>query len=687
MACNPADLTINPPAPIPAPNIGFGPIFAPPQIPFPDISLPTGVPEDILSLVQDIFILIPGGRLNPNADDAMRTVFSAVASILNQFAPFLALYNFFQALLEMVMCIIDVLCALLNPFAVASAVKRLLKRCIPNFLNLFPFTALIAMILAFIILLINIIEFLINYIIGIINDVIANINMMTQAFQLGDTEGALAIARKLASLLCLIEQAFAILVGLQAILAIIKALAMLAGRLPCAQGSGCCDDEFCPPFIRNSPNGISGRVGRMVYNPAIGQDVSDLPSGITLPGLRDERWQFVDDNYVEYPFKSIITPINGNIYWPQPNVFSKDDNLKYVVPYTCDLRMYIDPSDFDLSGIGPARHFRIKDTVVISQPYIGVLDGRNNPVTSGEFGNNDGTLKLEGGLVYEDDGETPVLSGGEQLTLNTFIHKPSKFSFIPPVNDHVTIEDISYVLKVNTAALMKYQLITAGCMPEVSQEAEMVRLTTPDIDAVINKVGTLDDLDINTTLDCLAEAMQRFRDNVSIEGAAIFQSDMEECLGSLKKVAEDTYFEAFLSGVSLFNSDISVSPEIQFINNEIVVSVSLKDSSGNIITNSIPESSVSKIENILIGSVTLGKISSFKYDGKSLFTAVISSDKTGVGGVSVQFNGGFLSVVENRDSDTLDTSISIISREYEFVGFDVSDDSAIRRDDTDVANG
>ncbi len=162
MVCDPNDNTLNPPNLGPPPDGYFGPIFAPPQIPFPDISLPEGIPNDILDILNQIFLQIPGGRIIPNVDGAFDSVYDAVGKLMNAFAPYMAFYSFIQALLNIIICIIEVLCALINPFKVIKAIRRLFKQCIPDFLSMFPWIALIAMILAFILMLLALIEYLIN---------------------------------------------------------------------------------------------------------------------------------------------------------------------------------------------------------------------------------------------------------------------------------------------------------------------------------------------------------------------------------------------------------------------------------------------------------------------------------------------------------------------------------------------
>lgn len=700
MVCSPSDNSITPPPLGLPPDIGFGGIYAPSQTPFPDISLPEGVPEDILDLLQNIFMRIPGGELRGAADDAFRTVFSAVASLMNQLGPYMALYNFFQALLEMIMCIIDVLCALLNPFATIAAVTRLFKRCMPNFLSLFPFLALLAMILAFIIMLIALIEFLINYIIALINDIIQNIETLSEAFQVGNEEGILAVTQKIASLLCLIEQAFALLIAFQAILAIIENLAALAGRMACRQGEDeCCTDEYCPPFIAQSEDGFTGTFGRMIYHKQIDQDVlgAGLPSTFQVPALREERWQFVDDNYESFQFKDIITPVNDNIFWPQPLEFSKGDNINTVVPYTLDTRFFLAPSVFN-NNIASAtpRYFRAKDVICTIQPYIGVDTSDNqrdfgteapSPLTGSSFGNYDGTLRLEGGLIYEDDGTTLVTdTSGVPLTFDTLITQNSSTgTSLPATEDGYEISNMSYTLNINHKVLFKYQLVTAGCQPDVAKETAIIDATT-DLRAAIDKIGSLPD--IEGALECLETSISKFRENISPETAAVFQDEVIGCLNALKEDAENTYKNTFIAAVSPYDSDVEIDPDVQFVNSPIKITVNLKDPGGNEIGLSIPENTQEEISSLLEGQVTLGNVSDFTYDGYQFFEAEINSSVAGNGELTVSYDGNLFSDIANRDNDDVPTEVQIKRIPYTFVGALRSGekDGQVRRDESDVAN-
>lgn len=697
MVCNPNDNSLTPPNLGPPPNLGFGPIYAPPQIPFPDLSLPEGIPEDIVELLESLFIRIPGGRISATPDLSLDSVFDVVSSLLTKLAPYLAFYSFIQSLLNMIICIIEVLCALINPFKTIRAVRRLFKQCIPDFLSMFPFIALIAMILAFILLLIALIEYLINIIIQFINDIIANLNDLAEAFQIGDEQGIIAITAKISQLLCLIEQIFSILIVFQILFVIIRALAELGGFKPCKRGSVCCDDETCPEFIGDNPDGTFGTGGRLIYHNRINLNVNsvNIPGfSDTIAPLREERWQFVDDDSPDYPFKSIITPPPGSdtIFWPQPQTYQKGDSLNSTVPYVVDMRMLLDPTVFGHTSLNGSfdgeRYFRVKDVIIDRQPYIGIISYNNTINVSEPFGNSDGTVRLVGGLVFEDDGVTPFNVDGQQATIDTFISRdPVTSTQLPASEDGYFIEDIEWNMKINHEVLMKYQIITAGCIPDIQTETEVMDTTIPDVSSVLEKIGELPDLD--EALECLSSSINAFRQDASIEQAAVFQNSVVGCLEDLRDQSIEVFTKAVQAGVSPYKSEVTLDPDVQFFDLPIQVSVNLKDAGGTEIGENMPQKSATEIAELLDGNVTFGNISNFEYDGYALFVADITATAPGSGELQVSFDGNFLSEVLNTEDVDTPSEISIITLPYEFVGTDgggTKPDAVSRRDETDAAN-
>lgn len=691
MPCDPSLNVLNPGS-IPLPNIGLGIAFGPPNIELP--GLPDGIPEDLLDLLRKLLALIPGGPLVPNLDNFAKDIIDAIASLLNQLGPYLALWRFLQALLNMIMCILDVLCAAPNPFRMKKALKRLFKQCLPPFLNLFPWLALIAMIIALLLLLLALIEYLINQLLAILRDIIRNIQDLAGAVSFNDASRQLAAARKIAQLLCMIEQLFAILVAFQAVLAIIKALSQITGRSACGKGSGsgvdCCTDEVCPPFIFNTSGdgGIPGTTGTLFYHREVENDVTGFP-GLVLPTARNESWQFYDSDVQRtYKFVDIITPIEGNTFWPEGKTYAADTTVSKA-PYTLDMKISVNPAFFSLvDPIGTQRNFWIKDIIVTKRPTKYTVD-----FDTGRTIHNTGVLMLEGGLVYEEDQITPFDIAGEQATLNDFIHLDPIIGF-PVTEDGYTFSGLQYVWKNNLEALVAENIITLGCDPDLQIEVGVVN-STIDLSSVFSRIGDLPDIGtLNAdgkggtgTLGCLASSITRIRSDVSVENVTKEQGVMVACLNDLKKQTQDSYKNALIAGTSQFSSTVEVIPDVQFVSLPIQAKVTLKDLGGNTLSGSVPIDVRDAIAQQLDATVTLGQIGSFTFDGYESFVADITSDVAGDGELRVLFDERVISIILNRGDDDTTTTIEENVQTYTFVGVPVSatDERAVRRDESDIA--
>jgi len=687
MPCDPGANTLNPLALGPPPAVpGFGLPFGPIQIPFPDVQLPDGIPEDLLQLIEDFLTNFPGGPFRPNFDNFAKDVLDALASLFNQLAPYLGLYRFLQALLNIILCIIDILCAATNPFSMLRALRRLFKRCLPDFLNLFPWLALIAMIIALLLLLLALIQYLIEQIIALIQDIIENLLLLSEAVLFDDSERQLAAARKIAQVLCIIEQLFAILIAFQAILAIISALADLGGRTVCGkQGSTggddfeCCPDDVCPPFIFNNPDGLTGTLGQLVYYREIDNNVSLLPVGIELPPIRNESWQFFDAETQTYNFSDIITKIDDNIFWPEGQTYDADATVKRI-PYILDMRLTVDPATFNLPDpVGGSREFFIKDVVVIRKPTLTVTDydGTTTPETNG-------VLRLEGGLVYESDETTPFDVGGSQATLNDFIHLTSGIG-LPSSDDGYVISNISYTLRINHPVLIQEALITMGCDPDLQIETTALN-STLEITSVLSRIGELPD--VAGTVDCLNDTIASIRSDVSPTNVATQSANLQTCLNDLREQTLTTYENAVTAGTNVYSSTIELDTDVQFINNPINVKVTLKDAGGTTLSFRVPNDVENSLSSKIVGDPSLGTITNFAFDGYESFVAELTSPTPGDGYLGVSFDNQVFSSIINRDNDDLPTTIIENKVPYTFVGTPVSavsDENGLeRRDEVDI---
>lgn len=698
MPCKVGDISLNVSGGT-GPNIpGFGPITAPIPFPLPNFDLPTDLVEDLLALMQQLQALFPSSIFKANLDSVMKNVLDFIANILSQISPFLSFYNFIMALLNLAICIIEVLCAIPDPIAVAHKLKKLFSECLPPFLLLFPWLALIAMILSLLLLILALLQYIIETILGIIQQIIENILVFTNAITVADAESQLAAAQKIASLLCLIENILAILIAIAAIVSIIQALAQFAGGGVCSDDDdeGCCPPEICPDFIKNNSE-INVTNGTLVYHSRIGADFSSsgLPASLTsflaeTNVIRPERWQLFDnDPSPDEPISLIVTPttnvnFGGRIFYPDQEFLA--DTPPERAPYTVDMTLQVDPSIFHPSDTDGYRTMVIKDCIVVRKPYIGIVPFNSTSATSN---NTTGTFNLEGGLVFEDDETTPFMVGNAQATLNDFIHIDTVLANdFPLADDGYTINGVEFVWKPQHTALAGHNLITVGCFPEVSLEKAAINafIEAEGVEAVINRLPDLANFadDVLEAQQCAQNSINKFRGDINSSTADTFQTEISACINDLIQKTTDLYCNAFLDGVSIFKSEFTLDENLQFTTRPIVVNVTLKDSGGTDIMNDIPEDCLDDITDKLKGEATFGTLSEFEYDrDNAVFVAEITADSEGAGELKILFdNEVFSTLVEGVEFETPSSVVEDVLS-YEFV--DAVSEPQVRRGPTDVS--
>lgn len=689
MVCDPSrnsfDIVVGPPPHLP----GLQNPLVVPNIPFPDVNLPFG-PEDLLSLMERLFALLPTGiRLDVNFDDFAKSAWDAIANLLNKLAPFLAFYKFIQALLNIILCIIDIFCALMNPWATVKAVKRLFKKCLPDFLALFPWLALILMILALILLLIALIKYIIARIIDYIKQLLANIIVLRDAIQKHGEDDILKAVQKMSNLLCLIEQLFAILLAVAALFAIVRPLMDISGRSVCSKGGGgdddltisaCCSEDFCPDFIADySPDGPTSNSGKFIYqrqiDTAIPAEFSFLTTNSLTP-LRPVRYQFIDDNPQGFKFSDIITPSPaGFIYWPEGESYASDANI-LKVPYLLDMNINVDPKFFgNPSDTAGSRSFNIRDIIVKAKPTYFPYRWDNNFDTTVISG----SIMIGGGTVWEidetaTDGYRQYFINGLPATLDSFITQTPLSGVIPPTDDSVYFTNVSYNFRYVYEVLIDRKLITLMCQPDLAIESAVFNAEFSDLRSVFTKVGELPNIGtLNSdrtggtgTLGELAAALTTLRAGINEETAAAFQDAAVSSLNGLRDECSDFYCRAASVAADRFNSDFEISPDLQFVGQDIGVTVRLKDKSGTLLTSGISAEIGNCLAGIITATPTFGSITDFVYDGYNNFIAALSSDTAGSGELRAYINQEPISTVINRNSTEHSAIIEKVLT-YEFV--------------------
>lgn len=664
MPCNTDDLSINPPALPPFQIPGIGRAISPIPLPIPDWNFPPpNFPDLLTDWLDKLRTLWPGADKLPFMDDVQGGILKAISFLIAVIEPFLSFWNFSLPIPNMILCIIDVLCAIPNPFAVAKALIRLFKQCLPQLLSIFPWIALALMLIGLLLLLLAIIEYIITTLLAIIQDILENIALLAQASILLDPEAAASAIAKIGQLFCLLDNLFAIFAALASVFAILKALGAVGGSFTCFGGSSdCCTDDVCPPFIKNQPDGFNGVQGTLRFN----------TENQTTP----TRYQFYSTDG-EYPFKAIITPLPGSdgkvggVFWPGTQTFNLESTEREI-PYVVNLKInnYDPQSTFNNDTKGP-RTFIIKNVIVSSRPYVGVYNSNNELDKSI---NDLGTLQLLGGIVFEvvNGSEVIYKPNGSQLTLQDFLGTTSK-----------TINNIEYIVQINQDVLAFYSLITIGCLPDFISEAAAINSQFAEISALGTRVDPLLP-NIAAAQTCANEAIGKARTNLTLETAVELREALLGCLSSLQGDTEDILCKLIPEAVSIYNSTFEIDPDIQFVTRPIKVYVTLRDPNG-VELDTIPEACQGQIGNLITTSQTLGTVGKFTYNG-SIFQADLTSDVAGTGKIKVSFDANVLKTVINRDDNNLPTSFVDQELEYEFIDV-LSDDSGIRRDDTDANNG
>jgi len=691
--CSPNDVSIPIPDAPSGPAIpGFGVPFA---LNIPSIvSFPGGFPEDLLDLLGKLQLLLPPGVLKPGLSaNFSKDILDGLLSLLDQFMPFLMLYKFFLPVLNLIICIIEIICSLLNPEKLVKAIIKLFRTCIPEFLNLFPVFALITMIISLLLLLISLIEYLISQILKVVELILANIIALEQAFAYADATGIIAIANKIGATLCIFQNLFVIFEIFNIVFQAIKDIAAgLFSIPPCADTGpdSCCTSDVCPAIVKTDYTRSTGTFKYL-------NQISLLDLGLPPPlnelviDYRSESWQLYDtDQQIDQAFsniynaydvpvdpeKQILQSLGINvkpIFFPTDVAYSKETPPNQAA-YTIDLRVYYNPNDWGRSG--KSRYIRFKDCIVTALPSPN-LNNYDNTTTA----ISTAVISLAGGIGYEDDGTT-LLTGFEPdgitpstlpATLNNFLHKQQITNLFPSPSptDGYLFSNIEYTFKPNIPVLLGKTLITSGCVPEIALNKSFINTLVAG-DAVFKLQGLRDILngnfpDLPAAQECLTVAVTGLRNNLTRAGIANFQAVTTICLDKLKSDANKSLSDLINLGFDPCKSTFTATPALQFTTKPIKISVDLKEKNGISIATGIPADLGEDFANKLKAHITFGEVSNFAYDGYQFFIADLTSKLPGKGQLMVSFDNNMFCTNNIPEDINVAPSRDLQQIDYEFV--------------------
>jgi len=197
-------------------------------------------PTDASAKNQDQLIQyqLPGGTsLQGYSEPSMtESMGSAINSMLAVLAPFMSAYGMILPILGIIKGIIEVLCALMNPFSVTKAVIRLFKKWIPPFISLFPPLAGVIIILSTIKAILAIIFYVLTVLVPTIQLIIFNIKTLANAFDADSNEQKRQAGRdKLTSLIQELLNQLGVFSSISPLLDIILLIIQLVSGFPCSK--------------------------------------------------------------------------------------------------------------------------------------------------------------------------------------------------------------------------------------------------------------------------------------------------------------------------------------------------------------------------------------------------------------------------------------------------------------------
>jgi hypothetical protein len=678
MSCSPVNIT-TPPGPSGPAIQGFGSPSAPGASNNSFTPTTTIFPEDLLGIVDLLQFITPAGTLKSSLSiNYGKDLFDGLFSLLDKFTPFLMLYKYFLPVLNIIICIIEVLCALVSPFAVIAKMQRLFRVCIPQLIAIFPQFALIIMILSIINLLLQLITYIIDKVLELVTLLLNNITALLEAFQLADQQGVMAITNKIGLVICAFQNLFAIMVIFAVIIQVFQDILKVLTAIPPCSDSGstdisdntrCCAPPTCPAFIKNNES-ISANTGSLQYFNEAVEILAGVPSQL-YPVVREESWQFYDvDQSYETAFSNITNAYDlpqGTtvIFFPSGTTYTAATPISQV-PYLINLTLTYNPATWDRVDPKGIRPVQINNCIVVSPP-VSYVTNFNNSTTA----LTTGVLELVGGMAFENDGTTPILINGVQATLNTLISQPNPDVVMSPndlLNDGYLFSDLTYTWIIQHEILFAQSLITLGCIPSVGFDRDFVNTVFGgNAGTNLAQLNALVLPDVAGAQQCLTTALAALAANVSTEGVANFQASTMACLNTLQNTSLVAANSLLNLGYDPYQSSFSVSPTPQFTSQNITVQVVLNETNGQNIASGLDATLAAGIAANISAIITFGSIGAFAYDGVQFFNAEITSPSAGSGTIEIAYNGVPISTATLPTNLNTPPSISITTLPYTFV--------------------
>lgn len=578
-----------------------------------------------------------------------------LADIIADHARFLTIFTagfgIITVVLKMIACIIDVLCALMNPFAVISALIRLFGTCLPDFILIFPQFAIPAKIICILKIILAILEYILTVIVPLVEEIIQNVENLVSAIDDNNAQGIAAISFKIATLIKELYSVLGIFEALSAIWAMIKLFLDAGIGIPCGGSGGSCEgcaDDQCNDTLRQS--NITGSDGVLTlsyissssyiirfYSNTKQSNFLDLrnffPRGLNYSEIEDE-----DD----LPY---VISVDGTSYAVTGVNSSGMATLSFInQPYETD--GYLSGVVSGVTLIDPLDIRFGVDTQTFLPSYAGTRYVELVDRTSGSYAAaNNGTWRIE--EVY--DGFNVRLRRSDDYWRYSGGADPANhldWKLLPATPSAGSNK--AFDLDINHNELIRHNVIGVGCHPAIKATIDAFNNRFPDASNLT--LPELPDFDLLLTelSGCLAEVgpedvtTDYVLDNY--DSIAAGATDLQNCItgpmadftSELTDYVEDIYPRIF----DPENSTLEADPLIQVIGEYVDVTLIPYDINGGKLAQTLP---AGIIEATIFSDV--GVLSSTQEvldengDSTGDFTATLTSYKPTIVKLSAQVGG------------------------------------------------
>jgi len=509
-------------------------------------------------------------------------------------------YGVVAVVMQMITCIMEVLCAINNPFALIDAMIRLFGTCLPDFILILPQLAIPAKIICIIKVVIAIVEYILTVILPLIQDLIQNITNLIDAVADGNLQAISAISFKITSLIKELYSVVGVLAVLSALFVMIKALLDAGIAIPCSgTGGSCsgCGEDQCPSTIQQSSIVGSDGILYVLYGSSSSEfqlrfysesqkssllQIRDFfPKGINYSTITDE-----DDLAYTIEIDDIVYAVQG--------VNSEGAAAISVIPepFLADGYLSDIVSGAPLISALDVRFGTNTETFLpsfVNTRYVEIIERNSSAFAA----TNNGTWLIK--QVY--DGYNVKLqreSGTWSFNSGAAPSVHMDWKVTPAIPSAGSGK--SFQLDINHNELIRHGLIGVGCHPAIKAAAAGLANRFPfAANLTLPALPDFDKLLVDVTA-CLAAVAPITVDTEyvlnNLTSIATGAAGLSSCLtatlttfeGELIDYAEDIYPVLF----SPENSLLSADPLVQVVGEDIIVTLTPIDLSGQPLGQTLP---------------------------------------------------------------------------------------------------